>query len=253
MRSKLGASKLPLALEDGTKLLIDVLRAVFPTPAAVFGDPPAKFTSDMTVVLPDGAVVTSMSNWPTDDALQAAETRSLLTTIKSSSNRFNSDLVLFMALGNFEGGGGNGYLIFTKAESKVLFDCQLCQDSTRKRDTTHGGSCRHLCSMGHVSKWLLAKGRPANETKELQARLPAVYTPARRKATAQDQVAATMRARGRGHQGRGRGALPPTPPGPPNFGARHCKWMLDALQVYFTALSKCWPDLTPPCGLRRLG
>ena len=94
----------------------------------------------MVVVLPDGAVVSSMSNRPTDDALQAAEIRSLLATIKSSSNRLNSDLALFMALGNFEGGGGNGYLIFTKAESKVLFDCQLCQDSTRKRDTTHGGS-----------------------------------------------------------------------------------------------------------------
>lgn len=130
-----------------------------------------------------------------------------------------------MALGNFEGGGGDGYLIFTKGlESKMLFDCRLCQDSTRNKDTTHGGSCRHLCSMGHVSKWLLAKGRAANETKELQARLPSVYTPARRKATAQDQVAATMRARGRGRGGldggRGRGrAFPPSPlPVPPNFG-----------------------------------
>ena len=68
-----------------------------------------------------------------------------------------------------------------------------------------------------MSKWLLTQNRPANETKELQDRLPSVYTPARRKATAQDQVAATMRARGRG---RGRGALPPTPPGLPNFGAQ---------------------------------
>lgn len=218
MRTKLGASKLPLALEDGAKLLIDVLRSKFPTPVAVFGDPPAKFTSDMTIMLPVGAVVTSMANRPIDDALQAAETRSLLTTIKSASNRLNSDLPLFMALGNFEEGGGNGYLIFTKVESKVLFDCQLCQDSTRKRDTTHGGSCRHLCSSGHVSKWLLAKGRAVNETKELQARLPPVYSPARRKATAQDQVAATMRARGRGGRGRGRGALPLTPPPGPNFG-----------------------------------
>ena len=62
--------------------------------------------------------------------------------------------------------------------------------------------------------------RSSNETKELQERLPTAYTPARRKATAQDQVAATMRARGRGGRGRGRGALPPTPPGPPNFGAQ---------------------------------
>ena len=220
VHSKLGASKLPLALEDGTKLLIDVLRAVFPTPVAVFGDPPAKLSSDMTIVLPNGAVVTSMSNRPTDDALQAAETRSLRVTIRAASTRASSDMELFMELGNLEA-EGNGYLIFTKdEESKVLFDCRLCKDSTRKKDTTHGGSCRHLCSKGHVSKWLLEHGRPANQTKELQERLPSVYTPARRRATAQDQVAATMRARGRGGRGRGRGALPPTPPGPPNFGAQ---------------------------------
>ena len=164
MHSKLGASKLPLALEDGTKLLIDVLRAVFPTPAAVFGDPPAKLSSDMTVVLPDGAVVTGMSNRPTDDALQAAETHSLRVTIKAASTRASSDMELFMVLGNLEA-EGNGYLIFTQnEESKVLFDCRLCKDSTRKKDTTHGGSCRHLCSKGHVSKWLLSQGRPANET-----------------------------------------------------------------------------------------
>ena len=174
----------------------------------------------MVVVLPDGAVVSSMSNRPTDDALQAAETRSLRVTIKAASTRASSDVELFMVLGNLEA-EGNGYLIFTQnEESKVLFDCRLCKDSTRKRDTTHGGSCRHLCSKGHVSKWLLSQGRPANETKELQERLPTAYTPARRKATAQDQVAATMRARGRGGRGHGRGALPPTPPGPPNFGAQ---------------------------------
>ena len=132
-------------------------------------------------------------------ALQETEMRTLRAQIATSCTKWSADQEQTLwAAGLTEDDPSACYAVFRKetvatkprtglssSQEKVRFDCTLCKDSTRNKDTAHGGTLRHTCSDTHLKNLLMQQGTHVEggasaAATALALKLPKCYTKLRK-------------------------------------------------------------------------